>query len=46
MFRGTRNGKAIWRGLGAMRIVPLSDARASQAVASRTEAWIETQCMT
>jgi hypothetical protein len=29
MFRGTRNGKAIWRGLGSTRIVPLGDAKAA-----------------
>jgi hypothetical protein len=27
IFRGTHNGKAIWRGLGSTRIVPLSEAR-------------------
>ena len=29
MFRGTRNGKAIWRGLGATRLVPLGEAKAA-----------------
>jgi integrase len=29
MFRGTLNGRPVWRGLGATRIVPLRDARAA-----------------
>jgi integrase len=29
MFRGTRNGRPVWRGLGSTRIVPLGNAKAA-----------------